>query len=233
MAVRTRERAGAAAPEVHLLAGAAAAGAAPRSAARVERALAASAGYGTDRLTPVSLSIFVPKLKPVRWSLTEGRGQLLSPEGDVLWEDPDWIPNALMDEGEESVLNVYFRAQSNPSKFICLLTAAPVETDTMAVLATAEVFNPPLNGYAREEIVSGDWGAPALDAGDMQTTALEQTLGPAASNPWNSLTHVGLVTASTGQTAGSGKFILFIALSATTNVGIGQSFKYTMRAKGQ
>lgn len=179
----------------------------------------------------MSLAIHVPRKR--LWSPTEGRAQLLSPEGDVLWEDPDWMPNALMDEGEENILNDWLREQAALSKFLCLLTSAPAETDTMAVLATKEVFVPPLNGYARVQVAAGDWGAPALDAGDMQSSAAEKTLGPAATLAWTGLTQVGLVTAATGQTAGSGKFLLFIALSATTTVGIGQSLKYTIRAKVQ
>jgi hypothetical protein len=102
----------------------------------------------------------------------------------------------------------------------------------MAVLTTKELFAPPLNGYARIQVVSGDWSAPALDAADMQTAAAEKTFGPATA-AWNSITGVGMVTAATGQTGGSGKFLIQTPTSATTNIAIGQSFKWTQRTKGQ
>jgi hypothetical protein len=46
--------------------------------------------------TPRSVDL-APRLYPDRRHMFEGHGQLISPEGDVLWEDPDWIPNALHD----------------------------------------------------------------------------------------------------------------------------------------
>jgi hypothetical protein len=183
------------------------------------------------------MDLLVPRKK--LWSPTEGRGQLLSPEGDVLWEDPDWIPNALMDEGEASILDVYFREQANVSKYLALVnggTTAPGETDTMAYLAGAagagETKNPGTNGYARQQIVAGDWSVPALDVGDMQTAAAEKTFGPAATAAWT-VTHVMLVTHATSQASGGGKAILFLPLAASTSIAIGQSFKYTLRAKAQ
>lgn len=161
--------------------------------------------------------------------LVFGRGTLVNADGSVAWEE-EWQPNALLDEGEQSVLEVYFREQSNPTKYLALLTAAPAETATMATYS--EVFAPPLNGYSRQAYTAGggDWGATALNAGDYQTTAAQKTFGPASSNAWNSMTNVAIVTTSTGT---AGKLILTVALSATTTVGIGQSFLYTTTVKAQ
>lgn len=192
------------------------------------------------------LHVHVPKFEPLRKKLiahpTRGKGQIISPEGDVMWEDADWMENALLDEGEFSILNVYYLLASNPQKYLCLIagsSTAPVETDTMAYLGgganAQEVKVPGVDGYPtpRVEIIAGDWGAVALNSGDGQTTAAEKTIGPAATNPWNSITHVGLVTGATGQIAGSGKFLNSIALSATQSVSVGFSFKYTLSVKAQ
>jgi hypothetical protein len=88
---------------------------------------------------------------------------------------------------------------------------------------------PGADGYNRQQIVAGDWGAPALDAGDMQSQAAEKTFGPVTGTAMT-VTHVALVTVATGT---AGLFLLFLALSATTTVAVGQSFKYTLRAKVQ
>lgn len=178
------------------------------------------------------LEIHVPRFEPVRRKLiahpTLGRGQLLSPEGDVLWEDPDWIENTLADEGEKSILDVYFREQAHPAKWLFLLNDSSLaETDTMAGVTEAKV--PGVDGYARQQILAGDWSVPALDTGDMQSTASEKVFGPATGNAWT-LTHAALTTAQTGT---GGLFVLYVALSATTVVAIGQSFKYTLKSKVQ
>ena len=167
-----------------------------------------------------------------RWSPTCGRGRVVNPDGSTALQ-LDWEPNLLLDEGEANLLNEWLLEQAALTRYLCLMiSTAPAETDTMAVLATKELFAPPLNGYARQQVIAADWGAPTLNAGDMQTTAAEKTFG-AATAAWNSITGVGIVTASTGQLAGSGKFLIHTPTSATTNVAIGQSFKWTQTTKGQ
>lgn len=168
------------------------------------------------------------------WSPLEGRGAIISPEGDVVWEDPDWIPNALLNEGEESILNVYYREQANPSKYLALITGTPAETDTMAWLAANEIRVPtPVDGYARQQLLAANWGAPALDTGDMQTSHAEISFGPASGSAWSAITGVAVVTAATGQLAGSGKLIQALALTGSQNVSIGFYFRYTLRVKAQ
>lgn len=161
------------------------------------------------------------------WSPTEGRGQVIDEHGEVVWEE-DWQSNFLANEGEESILNVWMRGQANPTKWLALLTAAPTEVSTMATMT--ELFVPPLNGYARQEITAAEWGVPALDDTDMQSTAAEQSFGPVVGLAWTNFTHVAMVTAETGT---AGKFLLALALSAATSVAVGQSFRYTLRAKVQ
>lgn len=164
-----------------------------------------------------------------RITLTYGRGAVLAPDGSIdHWVDEEWQPNFLADEGEQSVLNVYFLEAANVSKYLALLTATPIDTTTEATMT--EVFAPPLNGYARQQINAVDWGAPALDSGDYMTTAAQKTFGPAATNPWTALTYVALVSTATGT---AGKFLSAIALSGSTSIAIGQSFLYTMSQKAQ
>lgn len=193
------------------------------------------------------MNVMLAKPPRRRWSPTIGRGMVLDPDvaehhrltgkrvnpSDAAWCG-EWVPNALLDEGESDVLNVWLLQGADLAKYLALLTgAAPAETDTMAILATKEVYTPPLNGYARIQIANTDWGAIALNAGDYQTTAAQKTFGPASGAAWTSLTTVSLVTAATGQIAGSGKHLLNVALSGTTTVNIGQSFLYQLVAKAQ
>lgn len=188
------------------------------------------------------MEIFVPKFAPIRRRLIQhpllGRGQVVSPEGDILWEDPDWVPNALADEGEEAILNVFYRETSNLSKYLALIeggTTPPAETSTMSYLGggagAKETRVPGVDGYTRPQIIAADWGAPALSSGDYQTAAAQKTFGPATSNNWTALTHIAIVSASSGQSSGSGKFLHYIALTGTIAVPVGMDFKYAVAVK--
>lgn len=151
-----------------------------------------------------------------------GKGTILNSDGTVDHE-LDWVQNAVADEGEQSVLNVWLRAQTNPSKYLGLLNqASPGETTTLATMT--ETQTPAANGYTRPQILTTDWGVPALVSGDYKSIAAEVTFGPASGSNWT-LTHSFLGTVATGT---SGLFLLFIALSATTTIAVGQSFKYTL-----
>jgi hypothetical protein len=169
------------------------------------------------------LDIIVPRKR--LWHPTEGRGQLLSPEGDVLWEDPDWIPNALHDAGEQSMLLVYLKEQANPSKFLALLNDSSIaETDgTMA--AVTETKTPATGGYDRQAVAAGDWTDDGLQGGDYRFSAAEKTFGP-ISTAAATATHAALTTTLTST---AGLLLLTIALSATTTIAVNQSFKYTLR----
>ena len=178
--------------------------------------------------------IFVPRFWTARRrrgdhvTLLEGRGRIVDDKGRTVWEEPDWMPNALADEGEEDVLNRWLLETSTLTKYLALLTATPTDTTTMATMT--ELFTPPLNGYARVQILNTDWSTPALNTGDFQTAAAEKTFGPAATSAWTAFTYAALVSTATGT---AGKFLLYVALSGSTSLSIGQSFKYTLRVKSQ
>jgi len=163
-----------------------------------------------------------------RFHLVHGKGAVVNPDGSIAWQDADWMPNALADEGEQSMLNVYLLGTTDPSFYLGLLNmASPGETTVMSGIT--ESNTPTANGYNRIQIASGDWGTPTLNSGDYQTTALQKTFGPASGSNWT-CTHAFVTTTLTGTT---GKFLLYIALSASTTVAIGQSFLYTLTVKQQ
>jgi hypothetical protein len=169
------------------------------------------------------LEIFVPRIR--EGHIFVGKGQLLSPEGDILWEDPDWIPNALHDAGEQSMLSVYLKEQANPSKYLALLNDASIaETDgTMA--AVTETKTPATGGYDRQAVAAGDWTDDGLVGGDYRFSAAEKTFGPITTAS-ATVTHAALTTTLTST---SGLLLLTVALSATTTVAVNQFLKYVLR----
>jgi hypothetical protein len=163
------------------------------------------------------------------FSPTCGRGRLVGPDGETLWLG-EWEHNALHDEGEQSMLNVYFREQTNPSKYLMLHNGADVTAlaDTVTLAGLTESETTGTDGYSRIQVLAADWGAPALDAGDYMTTAAEKTFGPnTGAGQWD-VTHVCLATVATGT---SGLLISSIPLSAEQSVVTDVAFKFTMRAK--
>lgn len=176
-----------------------------------------------------------------RWSPTQGFAAVLERDGSVAWQETEWQANALIDEGEAAMLNDFLKESVSAanvgfgSKWLCLIdgrTTAPTETSTMAYLGggagAQETQVPAANGYNRQQLVAAsDWTDDGLIAGDARFSGAQKTFG-AASATWN-ISHVGMVTASTGQLAGSGKFLLFLAISANTVVASGQSFLFTLR----
>lgn len=197
----------------------------------------------------MTLTILKGRETPRGWHPTRGRGFVLDPDlrefydrkGFIKTKDAavetDWVENALLDEGEQDLLNVYYLQTSDLSKYLALMKgAAPAETDTLTFLAggtNGEGQTPAANGYNRQQILNTDWGAPGLNVGDYQTTAAQKTFGPASGSNWASLTGVTLVTHVTSQSSGSGKLLTYVALSGTTTVNIGQSFLYTLAQKAQ
>lgn len=149
---------------------------------------------------------------------------LLSPEGDVLWQDADWIPNALHDAGEQSVLNVYLKEQANPSKYLGLLNDASVAETDGTMSAVTEAQTPGTNSYNRQQIANTDWTDDGLQGGDYRFSAAEKTFGPITTGAVTA-THASLSTTATT----AGILLVTVALSATTVIAVGQSFKYTLR----
>ena len=137
-----------------------------------------------------------------------------------------WEHNALLDEGERNVLDVYFRNNLAPANFFLGLSSSTLsETQTLA-----NAIEPSQSGYARNQIARNttDWGAPTLNAGDFQTTATQEAFDAAAT--WTPVTEIILVSTSTGA---SGSVLLTAALSTTRSLVSGDRLNVTLTVKAQ
>lgn len=136
-----------------------------------------------------------------------------------------WTPNALADEGEEDILSAYFDGGAAPTNFYGrLYNDTPVETDTLATLLSEAAGN----GYAAVTFAAGtDWGAPALDAGDFQTTSTTKTFS-ATGGSWGPVTYAVLATVATGTV---GLLIAYVALSASRTLQSGDTLDLSWAVK--
>ena len=118
-----------------------------------------------------------------------------------------WHHNYLADGGENSMLDVYFRAATAPSHYLGLVTADPGETGTPATMS--EITG---SGYARIQINRNntDWPTLALNGGDYMVTSVGKVF--TATGGWSAATHMVVVTSASGTT---GALVLVNPLSAT------------------
>lgn len=154
-------------------------------------------------------------------------------DGELIFDSGFYSPNALTNEGQAHMLNVWAREQSNLNKYLMLLDmpagAAPTKTTVYGGLT--ESVAPGSAGYNRQQIAAGDWGAPALDAGDQQIAAAQKTFGPFSGDV--PVSHIGLLSASTG----TGTFFLYVSTAYHTSNNIsrefvsGESYLVTLRDK--
>lgn len=128
-----------------------------------------------------------------------------------------WTPNALTDEGEIDMLDVYFEDQAVRSTLYFGLTSAnPSESSTLASITELAVSN----GYARIAVARGtDWSAPASGS----TTSVTKQFS--ASGTWTGATDLFICTSASGT---SGLFIAFSALSQTRTLGNGDTLDVSM-----
>lgn len=138
----------------------------------------------------------------------------------------------LFDEGEQLILDVFFRGATPPAGFylgLCNVSggvANMAETLTLATL-TGEASG---NGYARQAIERNSTGWPtlALDSGDYQVTSSEETftasggsIGPA---------NVAFLATTADNT---GKLLCAADLSTPRTLASGESLKVTTKVKLQ
>lgn len=148
-------------------------------------------------------------------------------DGKVVWEAKD-CPNALADEGESDVLDVFFRgtAAQTPASFeIGLFNDTPVETDGVADL-TGE---PSTNGYARQTLARSAVGFPtlALDSGDYMVTAATKTFS-ASGGAWGPVTYGALISVLPSE---SKRLIAFAALSQSRTLADGETLDVIYKVK--
>lgn len=188
------------------------------------------------------MSLILPS--PTRWKFNQrdAAGNLLWASGigelEVERDDPlllrilreqAWIPNALTDEGEAEILNVYFLNASAPAGgfYVGLINDAGIaETDTLATM----VGEASGNGYARQLIERSATGfptGPALDAGDMKITSSTETF-TASGGTIGPVDNAILTDVSTGTV---GELIAYVALSASRTLQDGDSLQTSFDIK--
>lgn len=176
-----------------------------------------------------------PGAKRLIWAQSVGDGDYVAGPGDeILRGSPAdleliraqaFTPNALVDEGENDILDVYFKNQAvRASLFFRLYNdTAIVDTDTLATL-TNEVSG---SGYGPITLTRDtDWSEPALDAGDGQTTSVTKSFN--ATGTWTSANELVLATVGTGT---AGLFIAWAALSQVRTLNNGEQLDVTMAVK--
>jgi hypothetical protein len=159
-----------------------------------------------------------------RWTARHWR------RGALLWEMVD-APNALMDEGEEQILDVYLRAAAAPSSHYFGLgnnggtPGVPAETATLAGIT--EVSGA---GYGRIAVARNttDWPTLALDAGDFQASSAVKQFS--ATGTWTAADYLFLTTVASGT---AGKLIATIALSASRVLLNGDKLDVSLKVKLQ
>lgn len=135
--------------------------------------------------------------------------------------------NALADEGEQSMLDTYFRNQNSPTQFYLRLTKdTPVETDTLSTL-TGLVSG---NGYSAKLLQRTTTGFPGLSlvGGDYRVTAKIITFtASGGSIPITGQAQYAFISTTSDNT---GKLIAFVALSQGRKLAAGESLQITIRA---
>jgi len=146
---------------------------------------------------------------------------------------PDYLPNALLDEGEKNVLDVYFRNTNVPAQFYLGLgnnggtPATPADTTLLS--GVTEVSG---TGYARQLVNRNttDWGASALDAGDYQSISKTVLFENTGGSSWTAADYWFLTTVLSGT---SGLLLCAGALSSSRVVAAGQGFNLSIKQKGK
>jgi hypothetical protein len=136
--------------------------------------------------------------------------------------------NALLDEGEQDILDIVFRDATEPTSFyIGLCNSTPGETTTLSTLS-GEVTG---GGYARIALARNNTDFPtlALNSGDYQLTSLSKSF-VASGGAYSSATSAFLCTVASGS---SGKLYATVALSATRTLADGESLAVTFNIKLQ
>ena len=132
-------------------------------------------------------------------------------------EAQDWNLNAIANEGEVDILDVYFDTQAvRTTLYFGLLSAAPGETTTEATMS--EISG---TSYARIPVTRGtDWGAPTHAGGTLSSTKTFT-----AGGTWTAATDLSLSTSASGT---GGLFIAWSALSATRTLLINDTLDVDM-----
>ena len=133
-------------------------------------------------------------------------------DGKVIWEDEG--PNAVTQQGEEALLETFFRGNAtfNPTEFyVRLCNSTPTVTDTLVTI----VGEPSGNGYTPQLVEKSTIGFPTKEIDSGAYRLVSKTVSFAASGG-----SIGPVTTAYLATTSdnTGRFIAFRALSLARTV---------------
>jgi len=123
--------------------------------------------------------------------------------------------NGLMDEGEQNMLDVYFRNQNAPTNFYCGLgnnggtPGIPADTATLSTITEVSGTN-----YARQLIERSTTGWPnlVLDDGDYQVESKSVSFTNTGTTNWTSIDYLFITDVASGT---SGKLLVTIAMPSS------------------
>jgi hypothetical protein len=138
--------------------------------------------------------------------------------------DQGWAENALMDEGEDNILAVYFQAATAPTTFyLGLIESDPAnEQETFATVIVNESAG---GGYARQQITRDGTGwptGPVTGGAGREITSTTETFGPATGSAWTAVVSTFLCTNDASGSA-TGEILNYTALSVSRTLQVGDS----------
>lgn len=150
-------------------------------------------------------------------------------KGEILWDEGEWMPNILHDEGEQAILSAYFDTDlagfgAPPANLYLGLDnrTALAEADTLAMGGFNELTV--ANGYARIA-VSTTSGFTLSQPGTYYKASTATLTFTASGGNWTAAKHRFLTTVASGT---SGKLVASLALSSTRTVLDGDQLDTTM-----
>lgn len=159
--------------------------------------------------------------------LLQGYAFVRGDNGEITWRSPH-LRNALMNQGEKDVLDVYLREQAHKEKWLGLFDMAggddPREDDTISTLNAEEIRTPGTGGYARQEILAADWNVPVV-IDDYRSLASQKIFGPISGTD-ATFTHIIMLTSETGISSPVTLALSYLALGMRVEVAVGLTFTY-------
>ena len=152
-----------------------------------------------------------------------GLGELDEPETPELVRAQPWQLNALVNEGEQDLLSVYFLAQAvRTTLYLGLVNDTIAETDGLTDL----LGEPSGNGYARQAVTRDtDWTG-GFDSGDYRVVTAQKTF-TASGGAWTAVNELILATTADN----TGLLLAHSALSVSRTLQDGDSLNVTMGIK--
>jgi len=149
--------------------------------------------------------------------------RLVDPQGRVVWRDR--IKNALINQGESNMLDVYFRNDNAPTQFyVRLCNDTIIETDTLSSVQN----EPSGNGYAAASLERSEVGFPTLELDDGDYRVVSKEVEWAASGG-----DIGPVTSAYIATSSdnTGLLIAAVTLALERTIVDGSTMYATLRIK--